>query len=109
MPALALRTRPAGNGLELELAFDHPMESGERVDGEGIRIPPWYVTRVTLSADDAPLAELALGPAVAANPVVTLALPPGLDGATLRADWEDNRGERGSRRLGLADTTASDE
>ena len=105
MPGLSLRTRAVEGGeLELELAFDHPMESGERADGEGARIPSWYLERVALVADDEPLAELVLGPAVARNPVVTLALPSGLGGATLRADWEDSRGERGSRTLRLEET-----
>jgi len=102
VPGLTLRARPAGDGtIELELAFDHPMESGERHDGQGTRIPPWYLTRVRLDVDDTRFADVTLGPAVARHPVLTIALGPEAGGSTLRAEWADNRGEGGVRTLRL--------
>lgn len=105
MPGLALATRLAGDALELELAFDHPMESGRRTDGQGVVIPAHHLVHVAIGIDGAPFAELELGPAVARNPVLTLALPAGSGGATIVADWRDNRGGSGSRTLTIADGT----
>ena len=106
MPGVKLAARGTRDSLELEMAFDHPMESGARADGQGVAIPAHHLVDVTLRADGEPLATLALGPAVARNPVLTLALPASLAGATLDVEWRDNLGNRGTRTLTLDDTTA---
>ena len=106
MPGLDLATRGTGDALELELAFDHPMESGTRTDGQGVVIPAHHLVDVTVRLDDEPFATLVLGPAVARNPVLTLALPAGRDGATLVVDWRDNLGGHGTRSLTIDDPTA---
>lgn len=101
MNGLTLRTRRGMDGLELELAFDHPMESGDRADAQGTRIPPWFLVDVALRFDARLLGELTLGPAVSRNPVITFALPSDLGGGVLEATWRDNRGATGTRRLSL--------
>jgi len=107
VPSVRLATRSVGDARELELTFDHPMESGTRTDGQGIAIPPHHLVQVTLAADGETLASLELGPAVSRNPVLTLALPDGIAGATLELEWRDNLGDSGTRSLVIDERTAA--
>lgn len=101
MIGVELRRVDGAEGTEVELAFDHPMESGERRDASGTRIPPWYLTSVRLAFDARTLATFSLGAAVSRNPVLTVSLPVGLGAGVFEASWKDNRGNEGSRSLRL--------
>ena len=95
-------------GTEIELAFDHPMESGERQDALGTRIPPWYLTTVRLMFESRTLASFSLGAAVSRNPVLTVTLPADLGEGIFEVSWQDSRGNEGVRRLRLGPTLESD-
>ena len=77
------------------------MESGRRVDAQGVVIPPWYLTTVNVLLDDKPFADFALGSLVTKNPVLALELSNDAQGKEIKVLWEDNRGDKGERRLKL--------
>lgn len=58
----------AGEDFEVRLLLQHPMETGQRVDGEGRRLPRDIVTEVEALLDGQRVWRAQLQPAVAANP-----------------------------------------
>lgn len=83
------------------MLFEHPMESGRRVDAQGVVIPPWYLTTVKVLLDDTPFADFVLGSLVTRNPVLALELDNDAQGKEIKVLWTDNRGGKGERRLKL--------
>jgi len=98
----------SADGTEIELAFDHPMESGERRDALGTQIPPWYLTTVRLMFESRILASFSLDAAVSRNPVLTVTLPDGLGEGIFEVSWRDSRGNEGARSLRLEPPRKSD-
>ena len=95
------RAQQQDAGISLSLLFEHPMESGRRVDARGVVIPPWYLTTVNVLLDDMPFADFALGSLVTKNPVLALELGNDAQGKEIKVLWEDNRGDKGERKLKL--------
>jgi len=93
--SVAIRTRIANDSTFVDLRMSHPMESGERVDGQGTAIPSWYLTHLDVYLNDARVAELELGPLVSRNPAVSLVLNGAVEDDILKVTWVDNRGKLG--------------
>jgi sulfur-oxidizing protein SoxZ len=93
--ARALLTLPErvrrGEVFEVRALIAHPMESGQRVDAEGRRVPRDIVRRFECRLEGALLFAADLHPAVAANPylVFTLRLQ---RGGALEFSWRGDRG-----------------
>lgn len=102
MATVRLKAQKQDSGISLSMLFDHPMESGRRVDAQGVVIPPWYITSVTVLLDDAPFADFSLGSLVTKNPVLALELDNDAQEKEIKVLWEDNRGDKGERKLKLA-------
>jgi len=85
----------SSNTTQIDLRISHPMENGARKDAQGVVIPAWHLTRLEVFHNDKKITELALGPLVARNPAVSLALNGGSEEDVIKILWSDNRGESG--------------
>ncbi len=86
----------------IDLRISHPMENGSRKDAQGVVIPSWYLTSIEVFHNDNKITQLELGPLVARNPAVSLAINGGIEDDIVKVLWADNRGESGesSVRIG---------
>lgn len=89
-----LRLRRKGGITEMLVLVRHPMEDGRRFDGEvGQPVSAHYIERMTFSHNGRVIAELRMGPDVAANPLVGIAVEEVVPGDRVGVAWTDNRGE----------------
>ena len=88
-----LKTEIIDNGIRATCLIKHPMETGNRLDPDGNKIPIHYIKYVTFSVNGAHVGTLNLGPGVSADPYLSLDIADVKAGDTLALQWEDNRGE----------------
>ena len=82
----------AGEIVEVRTLASHRMESGERIDAEGRRIPRDIVHRFEARLDGRLAFAADFGPAVSANPYLAFRLRVERS-ATLELAWTDDAGE----------------
>ncbi len=88
-----LKAEITGGGIRATCLIKHPMETGNRLDADGNRIPIHYIKFVKFSVNGEHVGTLNLGPGVSADPYLSLDIADVKAGDTLAMQWEDNRGE----------------
>ncbi|MDH3635147.1 MAG: thiosulfate oxidation carrier complex protein SoxZ [Gammaproteobacteria bacterium] len=88
-----LKTEITDNGIRATCLIKHPMETGNRLDSDGNKIPIHYVKYVKFSINGEHVGTLNLGPGVSADPYLSFEIADVKVGDTLALQWEDNRGE----------------
>lgn len=103
MPGARFNIRRAKQKTFVHVLFSHPMESGLRTDANGIVIPAWYLTDVTLQHNDVTVSTVTLTPQASKNPVLSFQLDGGKAGDVIKVSWMDNRSKSGERTATLAE------
>ena len=62
------RSASAGETITIKTLISHPMESGQRKDGDGNRIPRSIINRFTADFDGQNVIDVTLEPAISTNP-----------------------------------------
>ena len=83
----------AGETIELRTLLRHRMESGERLDETGERVPRLIVNRFVAAFDGEPFFVAELHPGIAENPWLVFSHRPPRSG-TYALEWTDDAGER---------------
>jgi sulfur-oxidizing protein SoxZ len=98
-------TVQAGATLQAVLLIGHPMESGFRTLDSGQRVPKNVIDTVTVHLGEQVVFKAQLGIGIAAHPYLAfpVTLPSPLpSGIVLRAQWLDDRAQRGETSRALA-------
>lgn len=82
----------AGEIFTVKTLVSHSMESGERVDPEGKRIPRHIINRFEVTFNRVPVFAVDIHPGVAANPFFQFTARIDTSG-TFRLRWTDDDGE----------------
>jgi sulfur-oxidizing protein SoxZ len=91
---IRIRAQLQGTVTEVKTLLEHPMESGNRRDGDsGERVPAHYIQEIVCEHNGQVVMTAYWGPAVAKNPFWSLRINGGRPGDTIRIRWIDNRGE----------------
>ncbi len=88
-----LKAEITDNGIRATCLIKHPMETGNRLDSEGNKIPIHYVKYVKFSVNGEHVGTLNLGPGVSADPYLSFDIADVKAGDKLALHWEDNKGE----------------
>ena len=88
-----LKTEKVDGGIRITCLIKHPMETGNRLDSDGNKIPIHYIKYVKFSINGEHVGTLNLGPGVSADPYLSLDIADVKAGDTLALQWEDNKGE----------------
>lgn len=86
----------AGNMVEVRWISGHPMETGFRVDDGNRRILRHLITQIRVLLDGQLVMELEPGSGMSANPYFAFDFEVPAKGGTLRVEWLDDAGNRGS-------------
>ncbi|MEN9894002.1 MAG: thiosulfate oxidation carrier complex protein SoxZ [Pseudomonadota bacterium] len=98
-----LRARRQADGrTALRLLAAHPMETGQRIDADGRRVPAWIIQTLTLRLRGRTVLRWHCGTAVAQNPYLELTLRDAQVGDTIEVDWVDSLGRRRNDRTTVA-------
>ena len=85
-----------GNTIEARWIVGHPMETGFRVDDSGQRILRNVITQVRVLVNDKLVLELEPGTGMSANPYLAFPVTVPTGGGSVRVEWLDDAGQRGS-------------
>jgi len=85
-----------GNTVEARWIVGHPMETGFSVNDSGQRILRNVITQVRVLLDDKLIMELEPGTGMSANPYFAFSLTVPPQGGSVRVEWLDDAGQRGS-------------
>jgi sulfur-oxidizing protein SoxZ len=85
-----------GNTIEARWIAGHPMETGFRIDDSGQRILRNVITQVRVFLDNRLIIELEPGTGMSANPYLAFSLTVPVQGGSVRVEWLDDAGQRGS-------------
>lgn len=102
MPSVRINTRQTEGSVLVQVLFSHPMESGRVVDAQGIVIPAWYLTEVSLHLNDEPISLVTLSSLISKNPVLSFELADAQPGDDIKVRWTDSRAKTGERSAKLA-------
>ncbi|MDH3630236.1 MAG: thiosulfate oxidation carrier complex protein SoxZ [Gammaproteobacteria bacterium] len=88
-----LKAEIMGSGIRATCLIKHPMETGNRLDSDGNKIPIHYIKYVKFSVNGEHVGTLNLGPGVSADPYLSFDIADVKVGDTLALQWEDNKSE----------------
>ena len=89
---MRLRLQREGSELTVKILMAHEMESGQRKDDAGQRIPAWFIAQLAVWVGEDCVLQADWGPAVAKNPFVQFSVQGVQPGEVLRVAWRDNHG-----------------
>ena len=96
MAGIKVKAKHKGDSVEVKALMKHPMETGQRKDKNGAKIPAHHITEVTISAAGKTLMTVDFGPAVSQNPYLSVEIAGPKKGDTLVVSWVDNMGKNES-------------
>jgi len=90
-----MTSRKTGTQTEVLVLVEHPMAPGGPDRHGGQPMPAHYIKMMIFALNGKVVAEAALGPEVASNPLTTIVLDQARPGDRVSVTWTDTRGERG--------------
>ena len=86
------REASAGETITIKTLISHPMESGQRKDGDGNVIPRSIINRFTCEFNGQSVIDVTLEPAISTNPFLEFqAIVP--ESGTFEFTWYDDDGD----------------
>lgn len=89
---IRLRATLTGDMLQVKALLTHPMENGLSRDGGGAASVAHFITEITVYINDEPVASVATGSGVAANPLFGWRFAGANKGDRISLIWRDNHG-----------------
>lgn len=90
---MRIRAKEKNGAVDVRVLMAHEMETGQRKNSKGEKVPAWYINEVTASLNGIPALKASWGPAVAKNPYMAFSVPGGKKGDKVSITWTDNKGE----------------
>lgn len=88
-----IRAQVQGSAAVVRVLMSHEMESGQRKDDAGQRIPAWHITEVSARHNGRVVMTAQWGPAISKNPFLMFTIRGAKAGDKVEIAWKDNRGE----------------
>ena len=92
MSDIKLKAKEKGGIVTVKALMNHPMETGQRKDKEGKKIPAHFITDVIATVGDTEVANAKWGASISKNPYFAFDFA-GSKGDTIKLTWKDNKGE----------------
>lgn len=98
---IRLRAVRKDGHTEVRAVMFHPMETGQRKDGAGQRIPPHHIVRIQVERNGVAVLTAETGGSLSENPFFGFRLSGGAAGDRIRLNWTDNLGDSRSDEVVL--------
>ena len=90
---MKIRAKMSGDVADVRVLMAHEMETGQRKDSNGNKIPAWYIHEVTAKLNGKPVMKAHWGPAISKNPYMQFEVPGAKAGDTISITWVDTKGD----------------
>ena len=96
MAGIKAKAKFKNGTVQIKALMKHPMETGQRKDKAGNKIPAHHITEITLKSAGKTLMTANYGPAVSKNPYISMVVSGPAKGDSLNIAWVDNKGKNAS-------------
>ena len=93
---IRVKAKAKGGNTSVKIMAKHDMETGNRKDNKGGKIPARYIQTMIVSHKGKTVMEAYLGTAVSRNPYMAFTFAGGVKGETLDITWIENTGHSGT-------------
>ena len=90
---MKIRAAMKGDACEVRVLMSHPMETGQRKDGDGKVIPAHHIQTITVALNGKTVVSGQTGGSVSRNPVFGFKVKGAKAGDKVAVTWKDNKGE----------------
>ncbi len=90
---IRIRAQIVGDLVVVRALISHPMESGQRQDETGQRVPAHFIQQISATLNGSTVFTAEWGPWVARSPVLRFELKGGRAGDRIGVSWLDNQGQ----------------
>jgi len=90
---MRIRAKESGGIVTVKVLMKHSMETGQRKDSKGEKIPAHHITDVVAKNNNDEVFKAHFGPAVSKDPYLSFKYKGGSKGDTLSITWTDNKGD----------------
>ncbi|MEW6165216.1 MAG: thiosulfate oxidation carrier complex protein SoxZ [Pseudomonadota bacterium] len=90
---MKIRAQLKGDEAVVRVLMSHPMETGQRKDGEGKVIPAHHIQTLTVALNGKTVVSGQTGGSVSRNPVFGFKLKGAKTGDKISVSWKDNKGD----------------
>jgi len=95
-----VRASAKGGVTTLKALITHPMETGLRKNKKtGKKIPAHFIQNLTVAHNDKNVLDAIWGPAVSANPYLSIKFKGAAKGDSVKISWQDNTGASDSHTV----------
>lgn len=98
--SIKIKAKMKGDVTEVKALIKHPMETGQRKNSKGEKIPAHYIQEVEVTANDKVVMQAEWGTAVSKNPYISFSYK-GASGDKIKLTWKDNKGETDSKEAAV--------
>ena len=99
---MKIRAGLKGDIVDIRVLMNHPMETGQRKDGQGNLIPIHFIQEIAVKLNGRTVIDAQISQAVSRNPVFSFRVKGAKAGDRLEISWLDNKGERNTTETSLA-------
>lgn len=89
---MKIRAQLKGDETTIRVLMSHPMETGQRKDGDGKTIPPHFIQTLTVAVNGKTVVSGQTGTSVSRNPVFGFKVKGAKAGDKVSVSWVDNKG-----------------
>jgi sulfur-oxidizing protein SoxZ len=93
---MKIRATMKGDIADVRVLMSHPMETGQRKDGDGNFIPAHYIQAITVAINGKVVIEAETSTSVSRNPVFGFKVKGAKIGDKVTISWVDTEGDRRS-------------
>lgn len=98
-----IKTKPktfkAGEIIQVDAIFEHPMETGLRKDKDGVLIPAYYIKQAKVEYGGKTVLTMDMTQSVSANPYVSFNLKVADAEASLKVSSVDTKDEKSEKEI----------
>lgn len=100
--AMKIRAQMKGEIADIRVLIIHPMETGQRKDAYGERIPVHFIKQVIATLNGTVVLDAQWSQGVAKNPFLGFKIKGAKAGDKVSVSWTDNKGEANSIETAIA-------
>ena len=91
---MKIRAQMKGDICDIKVLMSHPMETGQRKDGDGKLVAAHFIQTMTVAVNGKTVISGSTGTAVSRNPVFAFKVKGAKAGDKVAVHWADNKGEQ---------------
>jgi sulfur-oxidizing protein SoxZ len=99
---MKIRAQMKGDVCEVRVLMSHPMETGQRKDGDGKVIPAHHIQTLTVALNGKTVVSGQIGGSVSRNPVFGFKLKGAKAGDKVAVTWTDNKNDKRTDETAVA-------